>query len=308
MQRIAALDLGTNTFLCLIAEGDKSGLKKILHDSAKVIRLGQDVNKNKFFHPDALNRADQCLREFKNIIDSFAVSKILAMATSAARDVKNQEQFFSICKKYNIPVKIISGDDEARITYCGATAKLGLQNSATEENCLVVDIGGGSTELILGKSQNILHAQSLNIGCVRLTEELVPQQPVTDQDHQFLADRIESELKPVLEKIRSHSVQKIIAVAGTPTALAASMLGHFEPESVDGFILKTEVLQSWVERLKATSVEEKISQFNIEAGRADVIYVGALILWSIARCLALPSVQVSIKGVRYGVALELLES
>lgn len=306
MKTVAALDLGTNTFLCLIAEGDRLGIQKIHYDKAQVVRLGQEINKNKAFHPDALIRAEKCLREFKKIIDKYKVDQVLAMATSAARDAKNKEKFFEICTKIDIPVKIISGEDEARITFRGATAQLG--SFQKENNCLVIDIGGGSTELIFGEGEKIVFAKSLNIGCVRLTEELIRQQPVSDDDQSRLFDRVENEMEKILKKKKDLSVQKIIAVAGTPTSLAAAMLGEFKPEKVDGFKLKISDLENWVKRLKATSVEEKISQFNIEPGRADVIYVGAVILWMVARQLGLPEIEVSIKGVRYGIALEMLES
>ncbi len=120
--KVAALDLGTNTFLCLIAEGSRNGISKVHKDLAQVVRLGQGVDKTGEFHPDALVRARQCLSEFKKEIDKHNVDRILAMATSAARDAKNGQELFRIGEDLGIPIEIIPGEDEARITYQGATA------------------------------------------------------------------------------------------------------------------------------------------------------------------------------------------
>jgi len=235
MKRVAALDLGTNSFLCLVAEGDADGIKRIVRDEMRIVRLGQELNQRHEFHPEALKRADQALSDFRKVIDQLKVDKVLALATSAARDAKNKEDFFAIGKKYDIPLKIISGQDEARISYRGATAtvnKTGLKKS----QALVVDIGGGSTELILGQNEKVLFSQSLDIGGVRLTEEIVESQPVTDKVHKQLLQRVENDLEPALKKIKEHNVEKIIAVAGTPTALAAAALGEFNPTKIDGFV------------------------------------------------------------------------
>ncbi|MEK6773036.1 MAG: Ppx/GppA family phosphatase [Bdellovibrionota bacterium] len=307
MKRVAALDLGTNSFLCLIVEGDSTGIKKIIHDSAQVVRLGQDINKTKMFHPEALKRMDLCLEKFKSIIDKYQVDQVLAMATSAARDAKNKNDFFEVCKKHKIPVNIISGADEARITYQGATANIG-EGQQTTEKILIVDIGGGSTELILGQGDQILFSQSLNIGCVRLTEQMISQQPVSNVEHVKILNKIENELDSALQEIKKMKLDKIIAVAGTPTALVAAQIGQFDPNQVEGHVFSVKDLNDWVMKLKTSSTSEKISKFKIESGRADIIYIGALILWTIVQKLDLPSLKVSIKGVRYGVAVEMLRN
>ncbi len=307
MKRVAALDLGTNSFLCLIVEGDSTGIKKIIYDSVQVVRLGQDINKTQMFHPDALKRMDLCLEKFKVIIDKHKVDQILAMATSAARDAKNKNDFFEICKKHKVPVSIVSGADEARITYQGATAHIGKAQQSSQKT-LIVDIGGGSTELVLGQGDQILFSQSLNIGCVRLTEQMISQQPVSDVEHAKVLNKIERELDPALQEIKKTNLQEIVAVAGTPTTLAAAEIGQFDPNLVEGYILSLKKLDDWVIKLKTSSASEKTSKFNIETGRADIIYVGALILWTIVQKLGLPSLKVSTKGVRYGVAVEMLKT
>jgi exopolyphosphatase/guanosine-5'-triphosphate,3'-diphosphate pyrophosphatase len=262
-----------------------------------------------------LKRAEECLSEFKNEIDKHKVDKILAMATSAARDAKNGDQLFAIGKKLNIPIQIIPGSDEARITYQGATVStvstvgsVGTTDVAeNHKTSVIIDIGGGSTELIQGRGTDILFSQSLDIGGVRLTEKMISAQPVP-VDEQNKADAfIKEQLRPVLARISQHKVDQAIAVAGTPTALAAIEFGGFDEKKIDGHFISREQLRKWVQEFAATSVEFKREKYNL-GGRADIIYIGVLILLNIIEGLGLPGFYVSTKGVRYGVALEMLRN
>lgn len=298
--KVAALDLGTNTFLCLIAEGDKNGITKIHKDLSQVVRLGQDIDKTGQFHPEALQRARVCLTAFKKEVDAQKVDLVLAMATSAARDAKNGQELFKIGDDLNIPIKIIPGEDEARITYQGAT--VGVDKT---KHTLVVDIGGGSTELILGQGDAILFGESVNIGGVRLTEKFITQQPVLDSEKKKLQHYISEQLKDTLEVLKSKAVDQIIAVAGTPTSLVAIEIGGFVESKVDGYFLSKERLSFWVDEFSKTTVEEKKQKYQL-GGRADIIFVGTSILLAVLEALGLPGITVSTKGVRYGVALEML--
>lgn len=304
MERIAALDLGTNTFLCLIAEGDsKNGITQVYKDLAQVVRLGQGVGETGAFHPDALKRAEQCLNEFKTEIDKHQVDRILAMATSAARDAKNGAELFKIGERLKIPIQIIPGADEARITYQGATVGLKEKNQAV----LIIDIGGGSTELICGRGEKILFAKSIDVGGVRLTEKMISTQPVPKNEQVQAEAFIKKQLEPLLQEVRKHNIDKAIAVAGTPTALASIEFGGFDEKKVDGHFISREQLAKWVEEFSQTSVELKREKYQL-GGRADIIYIGTLILLNIIDGLKLPGFQVSTKGVRYGVALEMLNN
>jgi len=299
--KVAALDLGTNTFLCLIVEGNKNGITKVHKDLMQVVRLGQGVGETGAFHPDALVRARKCLTEFKKEIDAQNVDKILAMATSAARDAKNGDELFKIGKDLGIPIEIIPGEDEARITYQGATAG-GTESLKTS---LVLDVGGGSTEYIVGKGEKILFGESLNIGAVRLTEKYVTAQPVSQIEWQAVQIHIEKELSRILPEIKKNKVDQIVAVAGTPTAVVAIEVGGFDEKKVDGYFLSRERLQYWVNEFANTTVDQKKEKYQL-GGRADIIFVGASILLATVEALNLPGMIVSTKGVRYGVALEIL--
>lgn len=301
--KVAALDLGTNTFLCLIAEGDiKNGITKVHKDLMKVVRLGQDIDKTKRLHPEALHRARECLTEFKKEIDVHKVDRILAMATSAARDAQNGEELFQIGRDLNIPIEIIPGDDEARITYLGATAGRPLDM----KTILVIDVGGGSTEFILGRGGKILWGKSLDIGGVRLTEKYISVQPVPVEEKQALHAHIQKSLKEILPELQKHPIDEVIAVAGTPTSLVAIEVGGFDEKKVDGYKLSQERLRHWVEIFGNTTVEEKKTKYGL-GGRADIIFAGTSILLSALESLNIDAMSVSTKGVRYGVALEMLQ-
>lgn len=300
--KVAALDLGTNSFLCLIVEGDSSGIKRVLSDNVKVVRLGQGVDKTHAFHPEALVRAKACLQEFKKVIDEHQVDRILAMATSAARDASNGQELFKMGKELGIPIEIIPGSDEARITFAGAT----MGSVSPNDNCIVIDVGGGSTEVIVGNQDGLSFSKSLNIGCVRMTEKFISSQPVSEKERSALEGKIRKELVQILPELERHPAQEILAVAGTPSALAAAELGGFDADRVHGFVLDQATLKKWCDILANTSVQEKIDKYKIETGRADVLFVGATILHQFLQLLKRPSMKVSIKGVRYGVALEIL--
>ncbi len=300
--KVAALDLGTNTFLCLIAEGNKDGITHVYKDLMKVVRLGQEVAQRGEFHPDALIRARECLTEFKKEIQDQRVDRILAMATSAARDVRNGSELFKIGEELGIPIEIIPGEDEARITFLGATAGDLRPNISS----LVIDVGGGSTEFILGRDKKIIVGESVNIGGVRLTEKFISHQPINDNDEENMNLFIQQQTHSIFEKLKREKIDQVIAVAGTPTSIVAIEVGGFDEKKVDGFFLTKDRLQYWVHEFANTTVEEKKNKYGL-GGRADIIFAGSSIILRALEALNLPGIFVSTKGVRYGVALEMLQ-
>ncbi|MCC2677851.1 MAG: hypothetical protein K0R29_427 [Pseudobdellovibrio sp.] len=299
--RVAALDLGSNTFLCLIAEVEKNAIKSILSDQVEMVRLGQGLSNSKRFHPDALERADKTLEKFSQTIAEFKPEKILAMATSAARDAENKEDLFALGRKHGIPIEIIPGEREAEITYQGSTS--GLED--TQQELMVLDIGGGSTEFIFGRGRTLIRGRSLDIGCVRLTEKFIKAQPTPSEQIKAVETFVENELKKIDEIMPSDfQVKQIVAVAGTPTTLAAAEIGGFVPAKIDGFVFTYEALDAWLNKLAQSSVEDKI-KLGIPAGRADVILIGVIILLRTLKKMGQTQLTVSTRGVRYGVALEM---
>lgn len=302
--RVAALDLGTNTFLCLIAEGNSTGIQTVHKDLMQVVRLGQEIDRTGRFHPEALARAKSCLESFKQEIQSYKVDKILAMATSAARDAENGDELFKIGQELGIPIEIIPGEDEARITYQGAIA--GKKSNDTKAY-LVVDVGGGSTEMILGKGSQIIFGQSADIGGVRLTEKFVTNQPICETEQKLMSAYIREQVAGVIVELKKHSIDVVVAVAGTPTSIAAIELGGYDDKKVDSFFLSKDRLQFWNKRFAETTVQEKKEKYGL-GGRADIIYAGSLILLEVLNELKISGLTVSTKGVRYGVAIEMLRS
>lgn len=299
--KVAALDLGTNSFLCLIAEIKGGQIQKIISDEVEIVRLGQDVNKTKMFHPEALERAKACLTRFQKTIQQHQPEKILAMATSAARDVGNSEELFKIGRDLGIPIEIIPGEKEAEITFKGSTSAYSQDGVVRA----VIDIGGGSTEIIAGKNGIPLGGESVNIGGVRLTEMFFPQQPPTATQIEQLKNHCREKLKDLIEEVRRFQAQELIAVAGTPTELAAASIGGFDAQKIDGFQFSQQDLKSWIEKFSKTTPAERTEKLGITKGRADIILAGVLILDLILEMLPATKVSVSTRGVRFGVAMSL---
>lgn len=297
--KVAALDLGSNTFLLLIAEVNSKGeIEKVFTDECHITRLAEGVNKTHVFSKEALKRANESLRLFSSRITEVGVDKIQAVATSAARDAKNSEDFFSITNKYNIPVDIISGSHEASLTYSGA---LGLES--TEDIC-VIDVGGGSTEII-GKNKDDIKGTSINLGSVRLTEMFITQHPTPWSEVVQMHLFIEKQLAQHSNMLPTNSYA-VVAVAGTPTTLAAIDLAiEYSSENIEGYVLPLEKIKELIETLSTLSLEERLLIKGMDKGREDVILAGASILYKTSQFLGVKEVRVSTKGVRFGLASQM---
>lgn len=301
--KVAALDLGTNTFLCLICEVERGQMTRIYYDQVEMVRLGQGVQASKKFHPEALQRAEKALTLFKKVIDQHHPERILAMATSAARDVTNAEALFEIGKKLKIPIQIIPGGQEAQITFQGAVSAF----ASTPTRRLIVDVGGGSTEFIYGSGHAMAWGQSLNIGCVRLKEKYIKMFPVTHGEIEDITMQVRKELdalKRYAEFASPQQIDEVLAVAGTPTELARIEVGAFIAEKIDGYRITTKKLEDWIHQLGLRTPEQIVKDYGVAPGRADVLLIGVIILLETLRAVQKSELVVSIRGVRYGVALE----
>lgn len=300
--RVAALDLGTNTFLLLVADVESGQIREVLHDEVRVVRLGQGVHENRRFHPEALERAEACFADYSKTIESFNVEKTLACATSAARDVANGAELVALAEKYRIPVEIISGEREAELTFSGTI------NDGKKGSVGIIDVGGGSTEFIFGEGDRLETRFSVDVGSVRLTELFVKSHPIPKPEIEAMRDYIKERIREARSKVEARvgiGVQ-MIAVAGTPTTLATVEQGlPFESSRVHGFHLSLACLREWVTRLAAMSVAERQKLAGMEPKRADVIVAGALILQLAAEAFSAETLEVSIRGLRFGIAKSL---
>lgn len=304
MNKIAALDLGSNTFLCLIAEFNDAGQYKVLEDQVRVVRLGQGMSQTKRFDPEALKRAKETLNEFKGLILKHQVSLVSAVATAAARDAENKEELVQICDDLEIPMRIISGDEEARISFAGGVSGL----KATNEPILVIDCGGRSTEVVVGSSidakKKIDFAKSLPLGGVQLSETFIKKYPITDEQFSKMKSHIDQTIKQELSSFKSEWPKIAVAVAGAPTELAKATIGKWDPERIDGFFLTQKILTNWIEKFRTKTPSQIITEFGIDKGRADVILAGTLVIRAVLEAFNLDGAGCSIRGIRYGELLD----
>lgn len=298
--RVAALDLGTNTFILLVADVVDGRIENVIHDEVRVVRLGQGVHGSGRLHPEALQRAEECLRDFKAVIDRSGVERTLACATSAARDAENREELIGLGSRYGIPIRTISGEQEAEFTFWG-TIRDDLHGPV-----VIIDVGGGSTEFILGDRSGPIARKSVDIGSVRLTEMFVSGHPVSASDMMKLFSHIQEKLRDIHAAFPAPAASKLLAVAGTPTTLAAIDIGSgFDAARIDGYILPLAKIRDWIQRLAAMTVAERQALAGMEPKRADVIVAGGLVLMLSCQCFNAREVEVSVRGLRYGIARHL---
>ncbi len=292
--RVAALDLGSNTFILLIAEVINGDVKKVLVDETRVVRLGQNLFESGELHPEALKRADDCFAEFRKIIDEHQVDQVVSVATSASRDAKNKEKFFALGEKHKIPIKVISGDLEAKLTYQGAGG-----------SGVVVDVGGGSTEVVGKSKKGDLLKHSFNLGCVRLNEKFLTQHPTRKGEVDNLEKYILAQFEEKKEFLAAFKGSDLVAVAGTPTTVADMMLGGgFDRKKIDNSFIPIDEWNLLLKNLCALSREQRLKIPGMKKGREDVIISGMVILSLLAKKLEAKGFHISTKGVRYGLAIE----
>ena len=221
--RVAAIDMGTNSFLCLIADVQDGKIVEIIEDHSEIVRLGQDVHKNRFFHPDALKRAKKCLQKFSQRIGESQVQKIKAVATSAARDVSNGEELLNLGDEFAIPIEIIEGQREAELTYRGALLE---EQRTSNVKTLVLDIGGGSTECMIEDQKEIL-GQSVDVGAVRLTEMFIKEHPFSMAKITKISEYTRAQIKKSLDFIDEElSLDQMVAVAGDANHFGSFRVGR----------------------------------------------------------------------------------
>ncbi|MEO0335224.1 MAG: Ppx/GppA phosphatase family protein [Pseudomonadota bacterium] len=297
--RIASLDLGSNTTLMLVADVDQTGLQ-VVEDYSTVTRMGQEIAQTGRLHPDALKRLDECLERYAKEIERHQVERVVAVATSAARDAKNSEELKVITDKHSIPVTVVPGQKEAEITFLGSTF-----DQADPKNCLVIDIGGGSTELVGLDAHGVVEGKSLDVGSVRLLDMFIDAHPVPKDQLDAAADFEKEKFSQNESLISLAKGKSAVAVAGTPTTLAMLMQeSEFEESKIHKFQVKRSQVDDWFQRLAALSIEERKRLAGMPEKRADVMVAGSLILHMVLETLGFDQLTVSTKGVRYGLAIQ----
>jgi exopolyphosphatase/guanosine-5'-triphosphate,3'-diphosphate pyrophosphatase len=288
--RVAAVDLGTNSTRLLVAEVAGGRVDEIVR-RLEITRLGDGVDERRRLLPLPIARVRNCLAGFRRELEGLGAERTLAIATSAVRDAENGEAFLGEIEwSYGFATRLLSGHDEALMTFRGVTA-----GRAIDEGTLIVDVGGGSTELVLGGPDGVSFHTSLDLGSVRLTERF-------GDDLDACAGHVRSEL-PDLE------AQRAIGVAGTVTSLAALDLGlvEYDPDRVHGHVLSRQAVETQLERLAALPLEERRRVPGLEPERAPVIVAGAVIVREVLARYGLDGLEASEHDILHGAALAAAE-
>lgn len=286
----AAIDCGTNSLRLLISEVDPvTGKMEDVVREMKIIRLGEGVDDAKRINAAALERLRAGLVEYQEIISQHSVQAVRMVATSAMRDAANKEDFFVLTKEVlGQPAEIIAGEEEAQLSFLGAVAGLGL----TGGPYAVIDLGGGSTEFIVGtkegSSAHILGAISTNMGCVRITERHLHQQPPTAAEIAAGRKLVQEQLAQVAKAVPLTQAKTIIGCAGTFNTLAAIANGleSYDPELIHGSVVSFDKLRATIAAQLAMTPKQRLENPIMHPGRADVIGGGCLVVEQIMAAVA----------------------
>mgnify|MGYP001057503903 CR=1 FL=1 len=301
--RVASLDLGTNTLLLTIVDLDQSSLK-LLYEEAVIVRLGQDLENGGLLHSDAKKRCLRALENTLTIINSYDVTEIVAVGTAALRKASDGDQFVSeISERYNIAFEIISGRDEARLTFKSTQ----IEFSEAENELLMFDIGGGSTEIVTGDLSVISSMTSLPIGTVDLTEQFVSHDPMIVSELTTIQDRIADALNEISLHERAFEG---VGVAGTITTLKAISLrmSDYNHALIHKSVLMRDEIDKLAHRLTSMTLKERLRMKGLPERRADIIHVGAVITQAIVQRFGLSEIHVSDRGLRWGVLYDRMET
>jgi exopolyphosphatase / guanosine-5'-triphosphate,3'-diphosphate pyrophosphatase len=305
MTTVAIVDIGSNSIRLLIADKTDDGAITELEHQANVTRLGQGVDTSNKLADEAMERTYKVLADYAGRMDAHDCDERIAVLTSAVRDSANGEEFaHTIQERYGITPHVLKGDEEARLTYLGATSE---RDPADTTPTLVLDIGGGSTEMIVGAGPEVRFRVSTQAGVVRQTERHVHDDPPTQEQMDALSSDVRKILKDNVPVELRTAVKKGIAVAGTATSLAAiaQHLDPYDPEKVHGYELSVVECNRILGELSAKNLEQRKKVPGLHPDRAPTIIAGVLILKEVVQLFGLTTIEVSEHDILRGAALGL---
>ena len=309
--RIATIDIGTNTVLLLVAEESAGGELVAIEEHATITRLGENVDRTRALAEGAISRTKTCLDAYAAIVKRLGATHVAVVGTSAMRDAKGGDVIRAHVKSnFGVEARVISGEEEARLTFAGALSGLGY--SAASGEIAVFDIGGGSTEIVRGTlaspkgAPEVAYAHSFDVGSVRMTERHVKSDPPTPSERAEITRDVMDNLASLSPLARG---QVPVAIAGTMTTLAAVALRmeSYDGARVHGHRMPTSELHRVVGELAALPLEKRQKVTGLEPKRADVIVAGGLIALAVLEKLQAESVVISDRGVRWGLAVAFQE-
>jgi exopolyphosphatase/guanosine-5'-triphosphate,3'-diphosphate pyrophosphatase len=304
--RAAGIDCGTNTIKLLVADLDPgTGEMVELVRTARMVRLGQGVDASRALHPDALERVLTAVDEYAALLREHDVSRLRFCATSAVRDATNRQVFLDgVRERLGVTPEVLAGSEEARLSYAGATRGLSRALGEVPVPVLVVDIGGGSTELVLGDHDGAHAAHSLDIGSVRLTERFLADDPPTAEQRDALVAAVDEELDTLpVHGVDLSTARTAVAVSGTGLTVAAAVLDlpELDRDLVDRRVVAVADVHEAAQRLAGQSVAERRELPYMHPGRADVIGAGALILGRVLARVPADELVVSVSDILDGI-------
>ena len=280
--RVAAIDCGTNSIRLLIADVQGDNFREVIREM-EIVRLGQGVDQTGEFHTDAISRTLVAVDKFANEITNRGVEKVRFCATSATRDAKNRDLFINgVIARLGGTPEVISGEEESALSFAGATKD--LPNSISP--FLVIDIGGGSTEFVLG-AQKVAQAKSVNIGCVRMSERHFKSDPATQSEIESARKDIQSAINQAAQVVDIKAAKSLIAVAGTATTVAAAALELpvYDRYAIHLSRISAEQTHEVSERFLKLTRKERAALGYMHPGRVDVIGAGSLVLSEIIKAV-----------------------
>jgi exopolyphosphatase / guanosine-5'-triphosphate,3'-diphosphate pyrophosphatase len=302
MTRVAAVDLGTNSTRLLVADVADGRIEELVR-RLKITRLGEGVDERRRLLPAPIARVRNVLTDYRREAGQLGAEQTLAIATSAVRDAENGEAFLGEIEwSYGFSTRLLSGHEEAQLTFRGIATDRDI-----DTEILVVDIGGGSTELVAGGPDGLRFHDSLDLGAVRLSERFLSSDPPSDAELEACAEAVRALLaERVPEDVRPAAA---LGVAGTITSLAALDLGleEYDPDRVHGHRFGRESVGDQLARLASLPLEERREVPSLDPERAPVIVAGAVILLAVLDHFGLAEIEASERDILDGAALEAAE-
>ncbi|MFP5257228.1 MAG: exopolyphosphatase [Acidimicrobiia bacterium] len=305
MSILAAVDCGTNSVRLLVSEG-RGRERRVLDRRMAITRLGRGVDASGQLAPEAIDRTVEVLAGYREVLERLGVTAVRATATSAARDAANAADFFGAAEAaLGARPELVSGEEEGRLAFLGATAEL----DPAEGPFLVVDIGGGSTECVVGTAEPVA-VRSLPLGCVRLTERHLTEDPPEPEGlSNAIAEATELFDDLLREVPEVHAARTVIGVAGTVTAVAAVEIGltSWDREALHHFTLTRAAVEDVFRTLATEPLADRVHNPGLEPERADVIVGGCCALVALYRTLGLDSILVSESDILDGLVYDLAD-
>jgi exopolyphosphatase / guanosine-5'-triphosphate,3'-diphosphate pyrophosphatase len=303
--RVAVVDIGTNSTRLLIAEVSEGRVSDELERCTNVTRLGAGVDADGRLRDDAMQRVYTTLQDYRARIDHYGADKALAVLTSAVRDAANGPEFAQAVEdRYGLAPHVLTGDEEAQLTFLGAASERDPDDTTPT---LVIDIGGGSTELVVGRGRRAEFHVSTQAGVVRMTERHLRTDPPTKTELDAMAEDVRAILEHDVPHEQRAAVSHAIAVAGTATSLAAiaQALDPYDPDRVHGYLLSAPEREQILAQLAAMTLEQRRAVPGLDPARAPTIVAGVVILTEVMELFTLDAVEVSEHDILRGAALGL---